>query len=154
MASGFEAIREEGGAGEFTKIKEGHPVVVHLLGEPEKQPSRHWSAVGKDSIACTGPGCVGCSDPQKWKKAGKTWTVKVFNLTTNKQETLQKGWSVIGAFTETWEAYGKNLSNVDFRISAQGSGEGTKYTVINVSPSKFKPEMMIDESPIDEEPHP
>ena len=153
MASGFEAIREEGGAGEFTKIKEGHPVVIHLLGEPVKQVN-HWSVAGKDSIACSGPGCQACADPSKWKKPTKTWMVKVFNLTSGKQETLQKGWSVIGSFTETWEAYNKDLSNVDFRISVQGSGEMTKYTVINVSPTKFKPEMVVDESPIDEEPHP
>ena len=135
---GWSDIVENKNSGDFTKLEPGKPVVIHILGEPEKH-ALHW--VDEKTTPCTGGSCLNCKDGVK-----KTYRyrVKVFNLTTNKQESLEAGISVFGQIKETLEAMDGDISGSDFQIKKTGSGLNTEYKVVNL-PTKFKPEMAADE---------
>ena len=144
MSNGWDDVKKGGGSGEFTEIKEGRPVTIHLLTDIVKIKELHWNAK-KEFKECTKDGCLFCKDSGSWNAAKTTFSTSVYNFTTKRQEFLEKGYSIFKTIKETREAYNSDLSNVDFRISAEGSGIETKYSVIPVVPTKFKPEMILEE---------
>lgn len=136
---GWDDVKKgNGNQGEFTKVEEGKPVLVHLLGDDPKKHVEHWKA--NKSLKCLGE--KDCPECKAGTKARLQYSIPVFNLTTNRQEILKKGRTIFMVFLETKDAYDGNLGNVDFKISVKGSNLSAEYTVIPVVPSKFKPEMV------------
>jgi len=139
---GWDDIVESNSGGGFTKLEVGKPILLHILGEPEKQ-FQHWIDGNKTPLPCVGEECLQC---RQGTKLSKRYKIKVFNLTNKQAEVFQCGTSVLGQINDVRIALSGSIDTVDFQVSKAGSGLNTKYTVINL-PTKFKPEMMVDEEP-------
>lgn len=148
MSDSWDDVVKSSGSGDYVETKEGKPAMVHILGGAPRKIAEHWNTK-KEFRECAGPGCEFCGDLASWGKVRTAFSVPVYNFVTNKEGVLKKPYSVFKTIKETREAYNGDLSNVDFRISVEGSGLETKYSVIPVVPTKFKPNMIL-ETPLNE----
>ncbi len=139
--SSWDDVTEGGGGANFLKVEAGESIVVHVL-DGAKGPKVFHSVFFKDLNR--GATVDPKSNPLGGLEGGydikKRYAFTVVDMSDGQVKAFACGSQVANAIKGIFTEYG-NLDEMDVKISRQGSGLKTKYTVLPVK-LKFTDEMI------------
>lgn len=122
----------------YLRIKGGESVDIHILDEHPTKKVIHW--VNNSKSDCAGKGCLNCQDGVD---QSERWITNVIDRRDGRVKLYEFGPGVaiaIRNIAQMLDEEGKTVHSIDLRIKADGTGKGTKYSVLSKSMSGPVPE--------------